>query len=122
MVQSTMNILTIKPIVRINLKLYQKSNLNILGSNNIIGTTNTVITDNLIELNSSLSHLRDAANSISFVSDGALGVMENVDSIEDLSSLKPDNKNFNQILKSKKTQVIGLSVILASMILLFYLL
>ena len=37
--------------------------------------------DNLIKLNSSLSHPRDAANSISFVSDGALGYMENVDSI-----------------------------------------
>ena len=45
-----------------------------------------------------------------------------ISNLEDLSSLKPDNKNFNQILKSKKTQVIGLSVILASMILLFYLL
>ena len=45
-----------------------------------------------------------------------------ISNLEDLSSLKPDNKNLNQILKSKKTQVIGLSVILASMILLFYLL
>ena len=45
-----------------------------------------------------------------------------ISNLEDLSSLKSDNKNFNQILKSKKTQVIGLSVILASMILLFYLL
>ena len=45
-----------------------------------------------------------------------------ISNLEDLSSLKLDNKNLNQILKSKKTQVIGLSVILASMILLFYLL
>ena len=45
-----------------------------------------------------------------------------ISNLEDLSSLKPDNKNFNLILKSKKTQVIGVSVILASMILLFYLL
>ena len=45
-----------------------------------------------------------------------------ISNLEDLSSLKPDNKNLNQILKSKKAQVIGLSVILASMILLFYLL
>ena len=45
-----------------------------------------------------------------------------ISNLEDLSSLKPDNKNLNQILKSKKTQVIGVSVILASMILLFYLL
>ena len=45
-----------------------------------------------------------------------------ISNLEDLSSLKPDNKKLNQILKSKKTQVIGLSVILASMILLFYLL
>ena len=48
--------------------------------------------DNLIKLNSSLSHPRDAANAISFVSDGALGYMENVDSIEDLSSLKSQAK------------------------------
>ena len=45
-----------------------------------------------------------------------------ISNLEDLSSLKPGNKKFNQILKSKKTQVIGLSVILASVILLFYLL
>ena len=45
-----------------------------------------------------------------------------ISNLEDLSSLKPDNKNLNQILKSKKAKVIGLSVILASMILLFYLL
>ena len=45
-----------------------------------------------------------------------------ISNLEDLSSLKSDNKNLNQILKSKKAQVIGVSVILASMILLFYLL
>jgi len=45
-----------------------------------------------------------------------------ISNLEDLSSLKSDNKNLNQILKSKKAKVIGLSVILASMILLFYLL
>ena len=48
--------------------------------------------DNLTSLNSSLSHPRDAANSISFVSDGALGYMENVDKIENLSSLKSQAK------------------------------
>jgi acetyl-CoA carboxylase carboxyl transferase subunit alpha len=45
-----------------------------------------------------------------------------ISNLEDLSSLKSDNKNLNQILKSKKVQVIGVSFILASMILLFYLL
>ena len=45
-----------------------------------------------------------------------------ISNLEDLSSLKSDNKNLNQILKSKKAQVIGVSVILASIILLFYLL
>ena len=45
-----------------------------------------------------------------------------ISNLEDLSSLKSDNKNLNQIIKSKKAQVIGVSVILASMILLFYLL
>jgi len=45
-----------------------------------------------------------------------------ISNLEDLSSLKPDNKKLNQILKSKKAQVIGVSIILASMILLFYLL
>ncbi|MDC3391040.1 acetyl-CoA carboxylase carboxyltransferase subunit alpha [Candidatus Pelagibacter sp.] len=45
-----------------------------------------------------------------------------ISNLEDLSSLKSENKNLNQILKSKKAQVIGVSVILASMILLFYLL
>ena len=45
-----------------------------------------------------------------------------ISNLEDLSSLKSDNKNLNQILKSKKAQVIGVGVILASMILLFYLL
>ena len=45
-----------------------------------------------------------------------------ISNLEDLSSLKSDNKNLNQILKSKKAQVIGVSFILASMILLFYLL
>ena len=45
-----------------------------------------------------------------------------ISNLEDLSSLKSDNKNLNQILKSKKIQVIGVSFILASMILLFYLL
>ena len=45
-----------------------------------------------------------------------------ISNLEDLSSLKSDNKNLNQILKSKKAQVIGVSIILASMILLFYLL
>ena len=45
-----------------------------------------------------------------------------ISNLEDLSSLKSDNKNFNQFLQSKKAQVIGMSVILASMILLFYLL
>ena len=44
--------------------------------------------DNLKNLNSSLSHTRDAANSISFVSDGVLGYMKNVDNIENLTSLK----------------------------------
>ena len=45
-----------------------------------------------------------------------------ISNLEDLSSLKSENKNLNQILKSKKVQVIGVSVVLASMILLFYLL
>ena len=45
-----------------------------------------------------------------------------ISNLEDLSSLKSDNKNLNQILRSKKAQVIGVSIILASMILLFYLL
>ena len=45
-----------------------------------------------------------------------------ISNLEDLSSLKSENKNLNQILKSKKAQVIGVSVVLASMILLFYLL
>ena len=45
-----------------------------------------------------------------------------ISNLEDLSSLKSDDKTLNQILKSKKAQVIGVSVILASMILLFYLL
>ena len=48
--------------------------------------------DNLRKLNSSLSHTRDAANSISFVSDGVLGYMENVNSIENLTSLKSQAK------------------------------
>ena len=48
--------------------------------------------DNLTKLNSSLSHPRDAANSISFVSDGVLGYMENVDSIENFTSLKSQAK------------------------------
>jgi acetyl-CoA carboxylase carboxyl transferase subunit alpha len=45
-----------------------------------------------------------------------------ISNLEDLRSLKSENKNLNQILKSKKVQVIGVSVVLASMILLFYLL
>jgi len=45
-----------------------------------------------------------------------------ISNLEDLSSLKSDDKTLNQILKSKKAQVIGVSVVLASMILLFYLL
>ena len=48
--------------------------------------------DNLTKLNSSLSHRRDAANAISFVSDGVLGFMENVDSIDNLTSLKSQAK------------------------------
>jgi len=48
--------------------------------------------DNLTKLNSSLSHRRDAANAISFVSDGVLGFMENVDSIDNLTSLKSQEK------------------------------
>ena len=55
--------------------------------------------DNLNNLNSSLSHPRDAANSISFVSGGVLGYMENVDSIENLTSLKSQAKiQFNATL------------------------
>jgi acetyl-CoA carboxylase carboxyl transferase subunit alpha len=45
-----------------------------------------------------------------------------ISNLEDLSSLKSENKNLNQILKSKKARVIGVSVVLASVILLFYLL
>jgi len=48
--------------------------------------------DNLTKLNSSLSHPRDAANAISFVSDGVIGFMENVDSIDNLTSLKSQEK------------------------------
>ena len=48
--------------------------------------------DNLTKLNSSFSHPRNAANAISFVSDGVLGFMENVDSIENLTSLKSQEK------------------------------
>ena len=48
--------------------------------------------DNLIKLNSSFSNPRNAANSISFVTDGAIGYMENIDSIDNLSSLKSQAK------------------------------
>ena len=44
--------------------------------------------DNLVNLNSVFSQTRDAANPISFVSAGALGYLENVDSIKDLTTLK----------------------------------
>ena len=48
--------------------------------------------DNLKNLNSSLIYPRDAANAISFVSDGVLGYMENVNNIENLASLKSQAK------------------------------
>ena len=41
-----------------------------------------------MNLNSVFSQTRDAANPISFVSAGALGYLENVDSIKDLTTLK----------------------------------
>jgi len=48
--------------------------------------------DNLKKLNYSLSEPRNAANSISFVSDGVLGYMENVNNIKNLASLKSQAK------------------------------
>ena len=48
--------------------------------------------DNLLKLNSSLNYPRDAANSISFVSDGVIGYIENADNITDLASLKSQAK------------------------------
>ncbi len=44
--------------------------------------------DNLLELNSSFSYPRDAANSVKFVSDGVLGYIKNADNIGNLASLK----------------------------------
>ena len=48
--------------------------------------------DNLKKLNYSLSEPRNAANSMSFVSDGVLGYMENVNNIKNLASLKSQAK------------------------------
>ena len=45
-----------------------------------------------------------------------------ISNLEDLSSLKSDKKNFIEILKSKKAQIVGIGIIFALLISLFYLL
>ena len=81
-----------KKIAASSFYLVEPSGANLSNTRMSLERFSEIRDDNLPELNAVLNQPRDAANSVSFVSDGALGYLKDVDSINNLAALKSQAK------------------------------